>query len=151
MRAKVPLRQMHKSGTIVGPASTNRGFSHAVWPGSVILSHPGRGRCRRFHRFRAEAARKRRRMLSIVIPVFNEEPIIERLHRELVDAVRNLDMPVLFLGGVQLMSIGILGEYIGRIYDEVKRRPLYLIQKVHQIESQRHESPRPIADRPLAA
>jgi dolichol-phosphate mannosyltransferase len=35
---------------------------------------------------------------------------------------------VLFLGGVQLMCIGILGEYLGRIYDEVKRRPLWTIQ-----------------------
>jgi len=34
---------------------------------------------------------------------------------------------VLFLGGVQLLCIGILGEYIGRIYDEIKGRPLYLI------------------------
>ena len=44
-----------------------------------------------------------------------------------------LSAGLMFFSGVQLISIGILGEYLGRVYDEVKRRPLYLL--AHDIDN----------------
>ena len=56
--------------------------------------------------------------------------------------LRGIDVPgyaslltaVLFLGGIQLISIGILGEYLGRTYQETKHRPIYIVRKFYNFE-----------------
>ena len=51
-----------------------------------------------------------------------------------LNGTATIAIAIFFLGAVQLFSIGILGEYIGRIYEEVKGRPLYTVAEVRQSE-----------------
>src|SRR6201994_378248 len=60
----------------------------------------------------------------IAIPVV----IVLRLLGSYLPGFSSLTIAVLLLGGIQLIAIGIIGEYVGRIYDEVKGRPLYLVR-----------------------
>jgi hypothetical protein len=55
-----------------------------------------------------------------------------------VEGFPTLISVTLFLGGIILISLGVLGEYIGRIYTEVKRRPIYIVEK--SLDSQIHKT-----------
>ena len=52
-----------------------------------------------------------------------------RIAGEFVPGIATVLLVVLLLGGIQLITVGIIGEYLGRVYDEVKRRPLYVVDE----------------------
>jgi glycosyltransferase involved in cell wall biosynthesis len=72
--------------------------------------------------------------------------IVARYAGIYVQGVPSLLFVVLLLGGIQLITVGIIGEYVGRIYDEVKGRPLYLVRDSRNLVED--DAPEPAAPEP---
>jgi glycosyltransferase involved in cell wall biosynthesis len=68
----------------------------------------------------------------VAIPVV----VVLRILGSYLPGFSALTIVVLLLGGIELIAIGIIGEYVGRIYDEVKGRPLYLVRARHNMPEQ---------------
>ena len=50
----------------------------------------------------------------------------------MVPGFTSLVVLITFFGGIQLLSIGIIGEYIGRVFNETKKRPLYIVKNIKE-------------------
>ncbi|HEX7125152.1 MAG TPA: glycosyltransferase family 2 protein [Thermodesulfobacteriota bacterium] len=70
------------------------------------------------------------------------------LHGSDVPGYASLMVVILFLGGIQLITLGVIGEYIGRIYTEVKGRPLYLVREAVGFDEREAAAQRPAAAGP---
>lgn len=69
--------------------------------------------------------------ISILCFVFILYIIYQRLfYGTSIYGIATISVSILFLGGIQLIAIGVIGEYIGRIYDEVKQRPIFIIKQI---------------------
>ena len=65
--------------------------------------------------------------ISFLIMIYT---LVQKLTDNTVDGWAFLNISIWFMGGLQMLSLGIIGEYIGKIYNETKARPRYIIEKI---------------------
>ncbi len=68
---------------------------------------------------------------SILAFLYLASVFIQKAMGHTIEGWATIMVAMLFLGGIQLISIGIIGEYIGRIFNETKSRPMYIIESIH--------------------
>jgi hypothetical protein len=66
--------------------------------------------------------------VSLLALIYSIILVIQKLFYGLAPGFASLMVGILFMGGIQLITIGMLGEYIGRIFSETQQRPLYFIE-----------------------
>lgn len=76
-------------------------------------------------------------IISVISFIGTIWAVVEHIIGGTADGWASLACMICFLGGIQLISLGVIGEYIGRIYMEVKHRPRYIIEKRIKIEEKR--------------
>ncbi|MSO54914.1 MAG: glycosyltransferase [Rhodospirillales bacterium] len=110
-----------------------RGDGKSRW-GSLRLIHLGLAGLTSFSNFPLHVCG----VLGAIISGFAVLYIVFRIIRS---AVFGMDVPgyestlisILFLGGLQLLTLGIIGDYLGRVFNEVKRRPLFIVRESHGV------------------
>jgi dolichol-phosphate mannosyltransferase len=75
----------------------------------------------------------------VAIPIV----VVLRILGSYLPGFSSITIAVLLLGGIQLIALGIIGEYVGRIYDEVKGRPLYVVRTRLNIPPDEASAPLP--------
>jgi glycosyltransferase involved in cell wall biosynthesis len=74
-------------------------------------------------------------LISVIAFVAIPLTVIARYANVFVPGISTTLIAILLLGGIQLMTLGVVGEYVGRIYDEVKRRPLYVVRETTNVDA----------------